>query len=165
MPGTILLIVILIAAAMVLALLEILTPMFGLMGLLAAGALGCAVWQAYTISPAAGWVLGIASVVLGPVYTVLVVKWLPHTTLGRKVFLKKVEAGTGAGVPDAQTNEALVGRTGVAETPLRPSGAIRIDKRRVIALAESGMIDSGRTVRVIEASAANVVVREIESPK
>ena len=165
MAGTVFIIAILLVAAMVLILLEILTPLFGLLGVLAAGALGAAVWQAYTLSPTAGWILGIALTPLTPIYIVLLVKWLPQTILGRKVFLKKVDPGTGAATPDSSMHKALVGRTATAETPLRPSGAIRVDHHRVIALAESGMIDKGRTVRIIQADATNVIVREIDDPQ
>lgn len=165
MAGTVFIIAILIVAAMVLILLEILTPMFGLLGLLAAGALATAVWQAHTISPAAAWGLGIALTPLTPIYIVMLVKWLPTTPLGGKVFLRKVDAPTGAAAPESAKLEALVGRTGLAETPLRPSGAVRIDHQRVIALAESGMIEKGRTVRVIEADATNVIVRETDTPQ
>ena len=83
MTGTVFIIVLVIVAAMVLILLEILTPLFGLLGLLALCSLAGAVWQAYTLSPAAGWTLGIALVPLAPIYIVLLVKWLPETPLGK----------------------------------------------------------------------------------
>ena len=49
----------------------------------------------------------------------------------------------------------------MAETTLRPSGAIRIDKKRVIATAETGFIEEGATVKIVKAVGMNVVVREV----
>ena len=164
MAGSITLIIVLIIAAMILFMLEILTPVFGLLVVLAVAALGTAVWQGFVLSPALGWPLLIALVFLTPIYLIALVKYLPRTPRGGRVFLKnaKTDANAGGGAPESGCHEALVGRNGVTETPLRPSGAIRIDQQRVIALAESGMIDKGRTVKVVRATAANVIVRETE---
>ena len=163
MAGAIALIFVLILAAMILLMLEVLTPTFGVLGALALGGMGYAVYLAFTqLSPAVGWVLTIVLIVCLPFYLILLVKWLPHTPLGRRVFLRKVRAQEGEGTPEAEKLEALVGKTGTTETVLRPSGAVRIDKQRVIALAESGMIEKGRKVKVIEAAGTNVVVRDIE---
>ena len=165
MGGDVLLIVALILAGMVLFLLEILTPMFGLLAAMALGALAVAVWRAFVVHPVFGWTLTIILLVLIPVYLVLLVKWLPRTRLGRNVFLRlKGQAPGGEGTPEAEKYAALVGRSGVAETVLRPSGTVRIDRQRLIALSESGVIRKGRTVKVISAAATNIIVREVEAP-
>ena len=165
MPEAVVYMVLLIAAALVLIVVEILTPTFGTLGLLAVVALAGAVWQAFTLSSAAGWGVLIGIVLLMPAYLVLLVRWLPRTSLGRRgVFLGKVESVVGEGTPEARTHESLLGKTGRAETALRPSGAVRIDGRRVPASAESGMIDRGQWVRVVRAGGMNVVVRACEPP-
>ncbi len=158
-----LIIVLLIVAAMVLFLLEILTPLFGALVALAIGALAWAVYIAWTgISPVAGWVLLIAAVLGSPVYLYFLVKWLPNTPLGRRLFLKNFKAGRGDGTPEADELIELVGKAGTAETTLRPSGAVRIHGRRVIAVAESGMIEKGATVKAVRTSGMNLVVRRSE---
>jgi len=165
MGGAILLIVVLILAAMVLFVLEIVTPLFGLLGALALGAMAGAVWQAFGIHPVFGWTLAVILLVLTPVYLVLLVKWLPRTSLGRSVFLRvRGESRSGQGTPEAQKYAALVGRTGMAETILRPSGTVRIDRQRLIALSESGVIQKGRRVKVISAAGTNIIVREVGAP-
>ncbi|MBL9119390.1 MAG: hypothetical protein JNL80_05715 [Phycisphaerae bacterium] len=45
--------------------------------------------------------------------------------------------------------QAMIGQAGVAETPLRPIGFVRIGDRRLDASAESGLIEPGTPVRVV----------------
>lgn len=160
--GPILLIVLLILAALVISLFEILTPSFGILGALALGCIGLAVYLAWGLSQTFGIVLIVATVVAAPFYLVFLIRWLPTTALGQRVFLKRIEVGVGEGTPEAEALEAMIGKTGTAETLLRPSGAIRVDGKRVVALSESGMIDKGQTVKVIKAGLANVTVRLAE---
>jgi membrane-bound serine protease (ClpP class) len=165
MAAAIVYIVLLIVAALVLILVEILTPTFGTLGVLAVIALGGAVWQAFSLHPAAGWGVLIGMVFFLPAYLAILIRWLPRGPLGRRgVFLGKVDAGAGAGTPDAETHESLLGKVGRTETSLRPSGAVRLEGNRVMASAESGLIDKGQWVRVVDASGMNVVVRPCEPP-
>lgn len=161
--ATLSLIVALILAAMVLFLLEILTPSFGLLGALAVAALVWVVLLVFDVGTTLGWVVMLSLIVVVPAYLFVLVKWLPRTPLGRRVFLKRVKDATGAGTPETAKHESLVGKTGLAETDLRPSGAIRIAGERVIALTESGMIEKGDEVKVIRAEAMNVIVRKLDS--
>ncbi len=152
----------LVVAGMVLFGLEILTPTFGVLAGLAVGALVGSVWVCYTrISPVGAIVLFVALVVIMPVYLAMLVKLLPKTPLGKRLFLRKAKQ-PGTGVPEAAEHEALVGHTGTAETLLRPTGAVRIDGQRVIASAESGLIDKGATVKIVRAEGMTVIVREVE---
>ena len=57
----------------------------------------------------------------------------------------------------------LKGKTGVAVTTLRPSGKINIDGQTYDAMAETGMIDRGSSVKVTKIEAAQLYV-EIENP-
>lgn len=160
--GTAALIALLILAAMVLFLLEILTPSFGLLAVMGIASLVMAAWKAFSINPVVGWVLTLVMIVLIPIYLFLLVKWLPNTPLGKRIFLHKADSAEGEGTPQAQEYESLVGKSGVTETPLHPSGAVRIDGKRVIALAESGMIEKGCSVTVIKAAGTNVIVRKTD---
>ena len=160
MGETIALIVVLIFAAMVLFMLEILTPTLGLLATLGVASLIAAIWMGFTLHPAVGWILLVSLTFLTPVYLALLVRFLPNTALGKRIFLRRLKSSRGEGTPEAEKYQALVGKTGVTETPLHPSGAVRIDNQRVIALAESDMIEKDRTVLVIKATGTNVIVRE-----
>ena len=164
MAGTIMLIVVLLLAAMALIVVEICTPFFGMLG---AVALGCVAWAVYlgwsTFGGVVGLVMVMAAIVALPIYIVTAVKVLPKTPLGRRLFLARKRSSAGEGTPEAEDLADLVGRTTMAETTLRPSGTIRIDHRRIIAQAESGMIEKGDQVKVIRAAGTHVVVRKAES--
>ena len=151
-----------IIAALVLFLLEILTPFFGLIVTAGIGFLVGAIWLTFAeFGPVAGFILLVASIVLVPAYIAFLIRVLPKSPIGRRLFLGKARRATAEGTPEAEQLEAMVGKTGMAETPLRPTGAVRIDSRRVIASAESGMIEKGDAVTVIGASGTNVIVRKV----
>lgn len=159
MGTTIAIIVLLLIVAMVLVLFEILTVSFGLLSVLALAALGAAVWQASTISLGFAIILATVSVLLLPPYVVLLVRVLPRLPVGRKLFLADVNNTAAAGVPEAERYQKLVGKTGLADTLLRPAGAVRVGGERLPAVAESGMIEKGSPIVVIAAGERNLIVR------
>ena len=110
-----------------------------------------------------GIVLLVAIIVIAPVYLVFMVRWLPTTAIGQRLFLKRLAVDAGEGTPEADTLGQMVGKTGLAETMLRPSGAVRVDGQRVIALCESGTIEKGQSVLVLRAAGANLIVRVAEA--
>ena len=57
-----------------------------------------------------------------------------------------------------------VGKTGIAETTLRPAGKVRLDSGDLIDVVTDGsFIEAGREVRVLEAVPGRIVVVEIKS--
>ncbi len=151
-------IIVLVLAAMAMVVVEICTPTFGLLGVLAVACVIFAVYLCFTISGLLGLVATIVTVIGFPIFVVAAVKWIPRTGLGKRLGLKKERLD-----PGSADLEPLVGRTTTAKTTLRPSGTIRVDGKRIIATAESGMIEKGATVRIIRATGMNVVVREVET--
>ena len=160
---TLLLIIALILVAMVLIVVEIVTPTFGVLGIAAVVAVGVAVYFCYTLDKAVGLGATIAAIVLLPVYTVIAVKVLPKTSLGRKIGLHREPTPAGEGTPEAADLSRFVGRTTVAETSLRPSGFVRIDGKRIVAEAETGMIAKSEKVKVIRAGGTSVTVRKVST--
>jgi len=160
---TVLLILALIVAAMLLIVVEICTPTFGLLGLLAIVAMGWAVYLCYTQNMVAGMIATIVAIILMPVYTVVAVKVLPKTALGRKIGLRRKAVAAGEGTPEAEGLGRYVGRVTKAETLLRPSGFVRIDGKRIVAEAESGLIAKGQAVKVVRAGGTSVTVRRMET--
>ena len=158
--GPISLIVALVIAGLVLLMLEILTPSFGLLAAMAVAAMCGAVWVCYTIDPRLGTGMLVGLIVGVPFYLAFMVRWLPTTAFGQRLFLKRTTHDEGEAIPDADELEAMVGHTGTAETLLRPSGAIRVDGKRIIALSESGIIPKGQPVKIVRAGGSNVVVRK-----
>lgn len=155
-------ILILLAAACVMFLLEVCTPSFGILALLGILAEGVAVYYGIRISPNVGFVVLVSAIIGTPVYLYFMVKLLPNTPLGKKLFLKDAPDATNAATPEADELAKLVGKTGTVESDLRPSGTVRVDGHRIVALAEREMIDSGQKILVIKACGTDVVVRAVE---
>ncbi len=164
MTGTILVIIVLFLCALLLIAVEVCTPTFGLLAL---AAIACLAWMAYLcfgINPVFGIVVLVVLVFAIPAYLWAMIKYLPKTPIGRILQLRAERKAPGEGTPDAAGLESLVGATAVAETSLRPSGAIRVNHKRIIATAEAGFIEKGATVKIIKAVGMNVVVREVKEP-
>ena len=163
MATSIVTIIALVVVALLLFLFELLTPSFGIMTALGVAALGGAVWLAFAkIGNAMGIALIVAFIFGAPAYFLLMIRLLPRIGPGQRLFLRRTGDDTAAGIPEAELNKALIGKTGITETQLRPSGALRIEGRRVIALAESGIVEKGRAVKVIGLDGTDVVVRPVE---
>ena len=94
-------VLILLAGACVVFLLEVCTPSFGLLALLGVGAEALAVYYGFGIGPWAGFFVLLGVVIGTPVYLYFMVKLLPNTPLGRKLFLKDAPDATGAAAPQA----------------------------------------------------------------
>lgn len=155
-------IVLLVLAGLVLMLFELLTISFGILTGLSIISFAAAIYLAFTISVAAGiWMIIVLAIGV-PVYLVAMIRWLPKTSIGKKLFLEKAQKDSGAAAPDAAALDGLIGREALAETMLRPGGMIRIEGRRVDAQAESGVIDAGKKVRIVGISMGNAVVRQVE---
>lgn len=58
--------------------------------------------------------------------------------------------------------EAMIGETGVAYSILRPGGKIMIKNMVYDAIAESGYIEKGESVRVVSYQSAQLIVRKLE---
>ncbi len=58
--------------------------------------------------------------------------------------------------------ETLKGSTGKTLTPMRPSGMVELNGRRVDALTEGLMLDPNTPVKCIEIKAGRVIVRKID---
>jgi membrane-bound serine protease (ClpP class) len=161
------LIILLTAAGLALVAGEFLIPTLGLMALLATASLVAAVYFTYLLSLSAAIALSAAIVLATPFYLYLLAKVLPNTPLGRRLTLSPPTMPAGTGTPEIEIQTGLVGQHATAESDLRPSGAIRVAGRRLIATAESGYITRGAKVEIIKAVGANVVVREAppEQPK
>jgi len=60
--------------------------------------------------------------------------------------------------------ESLKGRTGKTVSPLRPSGSVEFDGKRIDAMTEGTMLDAGVWVRCVDVKRGQVIVRKMEEP-
>jgi membrane-bound ClpP family serine protease len=71
---------------------------------------------------------------------------------------------TVANTPEATGLEQYRGRYGKTVSPMRPSGTVEIDGRRLDALTEGMMLDAGAWVKCVGTRAGWVVVRRVDPP-
>lgn len=151
---------ILLGVGLVFIVLEVFFPSFGLLGTIAAGAIIAGGVLAFKSDGVFLPYLALAFV-LGPTVAIIGLKIFPKTPIGKALMLSgttfdphEATAGQGAGY------ENLLDQVGVASTPLRPSGKVRIEGRKIDVTTRGELIASGRRVRVIRVEGNRIFVAE-----
>jgi len=155
--------IILTLVALILVMLELTFPSFGILSLGAATAYAFALVNAFAVGETTGWTFVVVGVVTLPIAIAVGFKVIPHTPIGRMLFLQgpkpeDIQHGT---TPSELSQ--LIGVTGEAITDLRPSGVARISGRRVDVVASGRFVPKGSTVSVSDVDGTRVVVRATES--
>jgi len=102
--------------------------------------------------------LFLVEVVLGVGGGYFVIKTVPQTAAGKRMILSHDQTGQRSASEPAA---ALVGKQGVAQSLLRPSGMALLDGKRLDVVAESGMIESGTNIKVVAVEGTRIVVRKV----
>ncbi|MFO0783661.1 MAG: NfeD family protein [Phycisphaerales bacterium] len=155
---------ILLVVGLGIAALELFIPSAGALGLAAGTALVASLVCLFYYNTAWGFA-GLALYAAGaPIALLVGLKLWTHTPLAQRLVLGGTddEESTAAPAPaDVQAAAQLVGRRGTALTTMRPVGFIRVDQQRMEAHAESGMIEPGTAVQIVECTGTRVVVRPV----
>ncbi len=149
----------LLAFGLILLISEVFIPSGGLIGLLAVSCVGLSLWKAFEHSYDLGLKFLLADFVLLPVAGALAIYLWPRTPLARRVFLRPPDPEEMDVSHSDQRIDHLIGQYGRALTPLRPSGMVDFDGRRLDGLSEEGLIPSGALVRAVRIRAGQLVVR------
>jgi membrane-bound ClpP family serine protease len=147
-------------AALIIA--EVFVPSGGLISICALACLvgGIAIFFHYSLI--AGWIgVGIAAIMI-PAVLIFAYKIFPKTRFGKSVTLTPPERQQGDAVPDTAELKKLLGAVGVVLTPLRPVGMCDFSGQRVECVAESGYVDKGKKVKIINVESTQLTVRIIE---
>ena len=152
----------LLSLGLVLLIAEVFIPSGGLIGILAVGLLIVSAWQAFRISEARGLQFLLALLVLIPLTLMLALYLWPRTPVARSAFLKAPTSDDVAPERLGAPLEPLVGQYGRALTPLRPSGMVDFDGRRLDGMSEQGLIAAGSLVRAVGIRGSRLVVREAD---
>ncbi len=89
-----------------------------------------------------------------------VARFLPQLPFFRRLVLRteqRAEDGVVVGGPEFT---ALVGKNGMALTPLHPSGKVEVDGVKYDVVAEGAFLDKGAPIEVIQVEGARIVVRK-----
>ena len=147
-------------AALIVA--EVFVPSGGLISIFALACLIGGVMIFFHHSTTAGWIgIGIAAIMI-PSVLVIAYKIFPKTAFGKSVTLTPPERQQGDAIPDTPELKELLGTVGVVLTPLRPVGMCDFSGQRVECVAESGYVDRGKKVKVIDVESTQLTVRIIE---
>ena len=149
-------------ACAVLIVAEVFVPSGGLISVFALACLIGGILLFFNYSVLAGWIgVGIAAVMI-PVVLVIAYRIFPKTRFGKSVTLNPPQREQGDAVPDTARLKELLGAVGVVLTPLRPVGMCDLSGHRVECVAESGYVDKGKTVKVIDVESTQLTVRIID---
>ncbi len=147
-----------LALGLVLLLAEVFIPSGGLIGLLALGLLGVSLYLAFTTTPH-GLKFVVALGILVPITFFAAVQIWPRTPMAKYIFLSPPSAEDMAPEVGAVMLDHLIGQFGRAITPMRPSGLVDFEGRRLDGLSEDGLIPAGALVRAIKVRSGQIVVR------
>ncbi|SDM88570.1 NfeD-like C-terminal, partner-binding [Paenibacillus sp. yr247] len=145
---------------LVLLILELVVPSFGILSVLGAICLFGGVLMASSDPKEAAMMLGIALLVAIVVIS-FVIKTFKHRGVWNRFILKE-QLTTDKGFTSSPDRSYLIGLEGEAITPLRPAGTAIINGARVDVVTNGGFIPNASKVVVVEVEGARVVVRETE---
>jgi len=95
----------------------------------------------------------------------LLIKYIPSTRTWRKFVLsteQKKELGYTVGTKDLKR---LTGKEGIAITPLRPSGIIKVNGKKLNALTRGEYVDSNTKIKIISVEGNKIVVEAVDVSK
>ncbi len=153
-----------LVAGLLLLIIEVFVPSGGVIGFLSVGLLIFSLWQAFAISTSVGAIFLLVLVFLLPLTLALAIRIWPKTPLGKWLFLKPPLQEDVKSAISGPRLDHLIGQIGRAITPLRPSGLVDFDGRRLDALAEEGLIPKGAIIRAVHIRGSQLVVRAATLP-
>ncbi len=149
----------LLAFGLLLLIAEVFIPSGGMIGALALGFLVWSLFLAFRQSYDLGLKFLAADVLLLPLALSLAIYLWPKTPLAKRVFLKPpTPEEIGVSHPASRLDH-LVGQFGRALTPLRLSGVVDFDGRRLDGVSEEGLIPAGALVQAVRVRSGRLVVR------
>jgi membrane-bound ClpP family serine protease len=156
---------ILLGAAVLIVVVELFVPTAGALSV-TAGALAIAgiicMFKADTV-----WGLSslLAVLILVPAALTFGLRIWPSTPLGRRIIgsptEEELEQKRLAEEEERRRRDALIGKEGVVLQDLRPIGVVEVQGKRYDARAESRFIQTGSRIRVVQADALELKVRQL----
>ncbi len=150
-----------IIAGMMLIGAEIFVPggvlgVIGALSLVIAGILGFTIFPPGIAAMIAVGMIGLVGIVM-----LLWIRIFPRTAIGRQMT-DSLDLKDAKSADDSLV--ILVGKTGITRSPLRPSGFVEIDNRRIDVMTQGEMIDTDRPVRVTSVEGNRVIVEAAPAP-
>jgi len=155
--------ILLVAACLAVLVLEVLLVSFGTLAIIAITLGTTGVVLAFGDSAAFGWTL--VGVLFAAIPGVLwgAFKVLPRLKFARGLYLRKPELTDAERRAGAPALTRLLGATGEATTPLRPSGMAVFAGDPVEVVARGRLLPPGTRVKVVDVTGNRVVVEELDA--
>ena len=138
--------------------LEIFIPNFGILGI--TGIIAIALSSVFTVIayPVTGFliVFGVLFFLSGCFY--FLIKWVKSRQLSGSFILNEVLEPEKKALDNF---EAMIGKEGVTEVPLKPFGSAMFNGVRLDVYSDGAYVPKGRTVKVIDADNDRIIVREM----
>lgn len=154
---------ILLAAGLVLGVLEIFVPTGGLLAAATATCFVASIVMFFLHGALWGFAALLAYSAGAPFAVVFAFRMWTRTPIARKMVLGGTEGAAsgdeGPALAPGTVGPVPVGAEGTALTTLRPVGMVRFGELRVESVAEMGMIEAGTAVVAVESTPLRVVVR------
>jgi len=157
--------IILFAIGILLLLVEILfIPGFGLAGIGGIAAILASIFLTFgnIVQATYSILIALGVSVIG---FFLLIKYIPSTRTWRKFVLsteQKKELGYTVGTKDLKR---LTGKEGIAITPLRPSGIVEVNGKKINALTLGEYVDSNTKIKIISVEGNKIVVEAVNASK
>ena len=149
-------------AAVVLAMVDLFVPSGGMLLILAIAAAIASILFGFRSGGTMGMIMLTLVIASIPTFAALAIKIWPKTPIGRRIILGLPNRSGKHSKSVSSPLEEFVGLVLVADSPLMPSGHVKIGHRRMNAIAESGLIEVGQRVKVIGVRERNLLVRATE---
>ena len=156
--------VVLFAVGMVLLLIELFVPGFGIFGGLGLAALVlCIVFQAKSLLEALILLVAFSAIVIA--LALIAGRSLKRGRLFRSPLVLKDAANKEEGYVSGGDYSHLVGETGVSLTPLRPAGVAELGGRKHDVVTEGEFIPARSRIRVDRVVGSRIIVRQLEDSR
>jgi membrane-bound serine protease (ClpP class) len=92
-------------------------------------------------------------------------RYLPSLPIFRRLVLRTEQRAENGVVVSSPQFALLVGKTGLALTPLHPSGKAEIDGAKYDVVAEGPFVDKGAGIEVVQVEGVRIVIRKKPGPE
>lgn len=154
--------VFLFLACAILIIAEVFVPSGGLISIVALACLVGGIILFFNRSATTGWIGVIIAIIMIPSVLIFAYKIFPKTRFGKNATLSPPQRQQGDAIPDTPKLKEMLGAEGIVLTPLRPVGMCDFSGQRVECVAESGYVNNGKKVKVINVESTQLTVRIIE---
>jgi len=144
---------------------ELFVPAGGIIGLIGLGSIIAAIVRTFqTQGTLVGSIFLLCSFIAVPGIFILYFKYFPRSFFGKRLILSNTQTHEdGYSSHTEHQYSDLTGKTGTAETRLRPVGTVLIEGQRYNAVTDGDFIERNTHIKVIYTEGNRIIVRKGES--